>query len=37
MAELYGKATGVSKRYGDSMHMSDKVRNFLSGHGIIGG
>lgn len=37
MAELYGKATGVSKGRGGSMHLFDAERNFLGGDAIVAG
>jgi pyruvate dehydrogenase E1 component alpha subunit len=36
IAELLGKATGVSKGKGGSMHMADTSLNFWGGHAIVG-
>lgn len=36
LAELLGKATGVSKGKGGSMHMADVERNFWGGHAVVG-
>lgn len=36
IAELLGKATGVSKGKGGSMHMADVTRNYWGGHAIVG-
>ena len=35
MAELFGKATGVSKGKGGSMHLFDIERGYMGGHGIV--
>ena len=36
IAELLGKATGVSKGRGGSMHMADVNKNFWGGHAVVG-
>ena len=36
MAELMGKATGISHGRGGSMHMADVNKNFWGGHAIVG-
>ncbi len=36
MAELLGKATGISKGKGGSMHMADVDKNFWGGHAVVG-
>ena len=37
MAELFGKADGVSGGRGGSMHLFDWEKRFLGGYGIVGG
>ncbi|MBX2799067.1 MAG: pyruvate dehydrogenase (acetyl-transferring) E1 component subunit alpha [Myxococcales bacterium] len=37
MAELFGKATGVTQGIGGSMHMGSAEHNFFGGFGIVGG
>ena len=37
MAELFGKATGVSGGKGGSMHLFDIERRFMGGTAIVGG
>lgn len=37
MAELLGKATGVSKGKGGSMHLADVEKNYWGGYAVVGG
>ena len=37
MAELFGKATGVSQGKGGSMHLFDVERSFMGGYAIVAG
>lgn len=37
MAELFGKATGVSRGLGGSMHLFDKSKRFMGGYAIVAG
>jgi pyruvate dehydrogenase E1 component alpha subunit len=37
MAELMGKATGVSKGKGGSMHLADVERRYWGGYAVVGG
>ncbi len=37
MAEIFGKATGLARGKGGSMHLFDKEHGFAGGYGIVGG
>ncbi len=37
MAELFGKATGLCKGKGGSMHLVDAPKHFMGGYAIVGG
>lgn len=37
MAELFGKATGLCKGKGGSMHLVDAEKSFMGGYAIVGG
>ena len=37
LAEIYGRATGVCKGKGGSMHIADVSRGMLGANGIVGG